>query len=1107
MDFHEHSLTTIDFKNISRYSYFPWMDTSSSSSQVNPVAIELNRGIFYVQDQYTRFQVMVVHQPPVTTVFCNCSQKGFCSHQKATLTKLFGQESWLSFFDSKRYGKLLQKVASQYGLENEMSLEQYFGAEIRDGELQFVLKDKQLTSIDDFDLLGPVTAGALPANEEQHSFVVLTRSRYYRHLQVRLCQAPLAKSGTPKNPVSVKDSQTAIWRTNSVEETQFFTAISQLAQPILQQEQDIVPPLKALVRNPLSLPFYLHDFDKGEHITASALSPIQVSLHKGEIQLSIEQDKTFYTICGKWSIHGIAYNLQDIKIVFDHFIMVNKQLYLLDDKIHLKLFRLFIQKGQCLRVHQSKFNAFSKLFLDPLANTVELRFKDIPQANKLQLKESLYYQDMQPLLFLEESEDFVNIIPVMRYGDVEVPILSKRNIFGTDTKGKQFLVDRKKEAESKVIALLLKQHPYFQEQLDEGSFQHFYLHRRYFLDKDWFLEAFDEWHRQGIHIIGFNTLRGNKLSRFKGKIHVEVLSGLNWFNATIQVQFGPKSVSLKKMEKAVRNRSQFITLDDGTLGILPTEWLDKFESYFSAATVIEDSSIQIPKYRFNEIDNIFGPNELDQSVSDELKSLRHRLSSWAALPPTEIPDSFTGTLRPYQQQGVQWLSVLDQLHFGACLADDMGLGKTVQVLAFLSLQKKLGHAHPTLLVLPTTLIFNWRREIQQFLPSFEVLVLDGSKRLSMTGQLANADIALISYHNLLTDINVLKKYTFNYVILDESQQIKNPDSQRYKAVNLLRSRNRIILTGTPIENNTMDLFSQISFIVPGLLGDKKYFKDVYTMPIDAFHDRKRKQMLREKIRPFILRRTKQDVLEDLPAKNELVLYCEMKTAQRRIYDLYEKEFREFISAKDGDEIRKSPMHVLKGLTKLRQICNSSKLLQGEELTVAEDSAKIEMLVEQIQHKKEQHKIIVFSQFVSMLDLIRHALNKNGIPTLMLTGQSKNRGQLVSEFQSNQDLRVFLISLKAGGTGLNLTAADVVYLVDPWWNPAVEQQAIDRIYRIGQQKQVTAVRLISPDTVEDKIQQLQQHKKEISSSILEEGGSLNAFYLDKDYLLDILGKSL
>jgi SNF2 family DNA or RNA helicase len=301
----------------------------------------------------------------------------------------------------------------------------------------------------------------------------------------------------------------------------------------------------------------------------------------------------------------------------------------------------------------------------------------------------------------------------------------------------------------------------------------------------------------------------------------------------------------------------------------------------------------------------------------------------------------------------------------------------------------------------------------------------------------------------------------------------------------------------------MDLFAQLSFTVPGLLGNKKYFKDVYTTPIDAFHDRKRKRMLKEKIKPFILRRTKQDVLDDLPAKNELVLYCEMKTAQRRIYDLYEKEFREFISAKDGDEIKKSPMHVLKGLTKLRQICNSSKLLQSEDLTSAEDSAKIEMLVEQIQHKKDQHKIIVFSQFVSMLRLIKEALDKNGIPSLTLTGQSKNRGQLVSDFQTDQNIRVFLISLKAGGTGLNLTAADVVYLVDPWWKPAVEQQAIDRIYRIGQRKNVTAVRLISPNTVEDKIQVLQQHKKEISSTILEDGGSLNAFYLDKEYLLKIL----
>lgn len=1102
MEFHQHTLTTIDFGTVSRYSYFPWMDTILGNIQINVQEMEFNQATFQVIESYTNFQVMVIYKSPVTSLFCNCAQTGFCTHQKATLTKLFGQENWLSFFDFNRYRNLLKKAAVQYGLENEPSLENYFSAQVKNAELQFVLKDKQLTSIDDFDLLEPSTKQPKTSGEHQHTFIVLTRNRYYKQLQVLLCQSTLSKSGTPKNPISLLESQTRIWQTDSVEETQFFAAINLLSQPLQQADVTIERSLRAIAKNPLAIDFYLHDYEKAENITATSLSPVQLSSNKGNIRLFVEQNDAFYSIKGELSIHGIVYDLQDLNILFDQFILIKKQLFLVENKLHLKLIRLFGNKGDQLRIHRNKFKEFNELFLDPLANSVELNFKDIPKASKPQLKENLYYEDIQALIFLEESEDFVNIIPVMRYGDVEVPILSKRNIFGTDAKGSQFLVERKKELETKVISLLLKQHAYFQEQLDDDSFQHLYLHRKYFLDKNWFLNAFDEWRNHGIQIIGFNTLRGNKLSQFKGKIQIEVLSGQNWFNATVQVKFGPKSVSLKKLEKAIRNRSQFIALDDGTLGILPEEWLEKFEAYFNAAEIIEDELIQIPKYKFNEIDQLFDKQDIDQKVSTEVSHLKNQLSTLATYPPVQLPEIFVGDLRPYQQQGLQWLNFLDKLNFGACLADDMGLGKTVQILAFLATQKAKGMP-PTLLVLPTTLIFNWKHEIQQFLPSFNTMILEGPNRSDIADQFEKLDIVLISYHNLLTDINRLKKLTFNYVILDESQHIKNPDSQRYKAVNLLRSRNRIILTGTPIENNTMDLFAQLSFTVPGLLGNKKYFKDVYTTPIDAFHDRKRKKMLKEKIKPFILRRTKQDVLDDLPAKNELVLYCEMKTAQRRIYDLYEKEFREFISAKDGDEIKKSPMHVLKGLTKLRQICNSSKLLQSEDLTSAEDSAKIEMLVEQIQHKKDQHKIIVFSQFVSMLRLIKEALDKNGIPSLTLTGQSRNRGQLVSDFQSDQNIRVFLISLKAGGTGLNLTAADVVYLVDPWWNPAVEQQAIDRIYRIGQRKDVTAVRLISPNTVEDKIQTLQQHKKEISSTILEDGGSLNTFYLDKDYLLKIL----
>lgn len=1104
MEYHQHVLTDIDFNKVSRHSYFPWMDLTLSHFHVNALDMEINQATFRVQENYNDFEVMINHTAPATSVCCNCLHTGFCRHQKAALSKLFTQENWLAFFDANRYNDLLKKVAAQYGLEDDPALENYFSAHIKAGKLDFVLKDKQLTSIDDFDLMEEsIASKSKTPIEQQHHFVVLTRNKYYKNLQVLLCRASLTKSGMLKNPISDGDIQTFLWRSRSIEEMQFYTAVLQLSQ-VVQQDLEIISSLKAIAKNPLQMDFYLHDYEQYENITASSLSAVQLSLKKGDIKLFITKKGSFYTIKGEITVHTITYKLQDLMVVMDHFIFIRNQLCLIENKLHLKLIRLFTNKGEQLLIHQRKFKEFNSLFLEPLAHSVDLHFRDIPKANKPQLKENLYYEDMQPLLFLEESEDFVNLIPVMRYGEVEIPILSKRNIFGTDSKGNQFLVDRKHEAETNIISLLLKQHPYFEEQMDDGSFQHFYLHRRYFLDKDWFLDAFDAWQHHGIQIIGFNTLRGNQLSRFKGKIHIEVLSGQNWFNAHIQVKFGPKSVSLKKLEKAVRNRSQFIILDDGTQGILPQEWLDKFEAYFNAAETITDDFIEIPKYKFNEIDHLFEQSEIDPTVVAELSMLRSRLTNFSSFSKLQIPSSFVGNLRPYQQEGVQWLHFLDGLNFGGCLADDMGLGKTIQILAFLATQKGQGQTAATLLVLPTTLIFNWQHEIQQFLPSFETLVVDGPTSLQKARQPESYDLILISYHNLLTAINMLKKIKYNYVILDESQQIKNPDSQRYKTVNLLQSRNRIILTGTPIENNTMDLYAQISFIVPGLLGSKKYFKDVYTTPIDAFHDRKRKEMLKEKVKPFILRRTKQDVLRDLPAKNELVIYCEMKSAQRRIYDLYEKEFREFISAKDGDEIRKSPMHVLKGLTKLRQICNSSKLLQNEELTSTEDSAKIEMLMEQIVHKKERHKIIVFSQFVTMLNLIKEALDKQGIRSLMLTGKSKNRGQLVSDFQYNNDIPVFLVSLKAGGTGLNLVAADVVYLVDPWWNPAVEQQAIDRIYRMGQQKTVTAVRLISPNTVEDKIQTLQQHKKEISKSILDEGGSLDTFYLDKSYLMELLG---
>ena len=354
---------------------------------------------------------------------------------------------------------------------------------------------------------------------------------------------------------------------------------------------------------------------------------------------------------------------------------------------------------------------------------------------------------------------------------------------------------------------------------------------------------------------------------------------------------------------------------------------------------------------------------------------------------------------------------------------------------------------------------------------------------------------------LLADIKFLKEYRFNYIFLDESQAIKNPESQRYKASRLLQSRNKIVLTGTPIENNTYDLYGQLSFACPGLLGSKIQFKNHYAIPIDRFEDSKRARELQKKVNPFILRRTKQQVATELPEKTEMVIYCEMGAEQRKVYDSYSDEFRNFLLTHRERDLPRGSLNILPGLTKLRQICDCPALINDEEY-YGDNSSKIEVLIEQIESKAPQHKILVFSQFVKMLDLIKKELVSRNISFEYLTGQTRNRSEKVESFQNNDDVRVFLISLKAGGVGLNLTEADYVYLVDPWWNPAVENQAIDRSYRIGQKKNVVAVRLICPDTIEEKMMKMQDSKRDLANDLVKTDISILKS-LSKSDLLELL----
>ncbi|UPZ36451.1 DEAD/DEAH box helicase [Sphingobacterium sp. PCS056] len=1103
-DFHQFRFSDIHFDNEHRYSFYSWMSNlSDHQSPIQILSLKKNEGHFSILSLGITHDIIAVYDCPVLSLFCNCSDhEEFCIHQKLILNEIYKNDHVNLFFSKYAYHDHLKKIAVKYGLEDEQGLEDYFEIQWVDRAVKIHKKQDNLLDLS-ADIFNTATGTDLKRNdkevEQQTNILVLKEHKYYKHPQVLLYRATRAKNGSLKNPLQLISCEEMIWTSKDITEGQFFTALHFLGQNTVEEGNQQITAFKKLIKNPLGLEIYQHDKSLAQSISANSLTQITLRELPKTIRIDIDQIGNFFTIRSTVQIAGQDHPLQQLPLVFDYFTQVQQHFYFIENRQILTLFKLFHTTADHLKVHQSKFEDFKRDFLMIMEEVVDVNYLHIPKASSKQIKEQQFYSDTEAIIYLEESGDYINLIPTMRYADVEVPVRSRRSIFGFDKKGKKFLVKRDLEAELQIVSLIIKQHPYFEEQLDE-DFQHFYLHRKHFLELDWFLNVFEEWRKHRISIIGFNEIKANTYNSFKGKIAIHVLSGQNWFNVHVDMQFGKSKGSLKNLQKAIRNKSKFISLDDGTQGMLPEEWLHKFEQFFLAGEIIDDSLLQIAETNYSAIDQYFEEEWLSQKAKERLEEIKNKIKNIDQVKPVVLSKDFIGSLRSYQHDGLNWLNFLDEFNFGGCLADDMGLGKTIQIIAFILDQRIKVKNNCNLLVLPTTLIFNWKNELDKFAPSIKTLVLQGADRQKNTQGFEQYELILISYHNLLTDINHLKKQAFNYIFLDESQQIKNPNSQRYQAVTKLTARNRIVITGTPIENSTMDLFAQLSFANPGLLGSKKYFKDVYTTPIDGFSNKKRLEELQRKVKPFILRRTKTEVAKELPAKNEIVLYCEMKPAQRHIYDTYEKEFREFISVKDGDEIRKSPMHVLKGLTKLRQICNSTKLLKTEDLSVEQDACKIEMLVEQVLDKSPYQKIIIFSQFVSMLNLIETALSKHDITALKLTGQTRDRQYIVSQFQENDAQRVILISLKAGGTGLNLTAASLVYLVDPWWNPAVEAQAIDRAFRIGQAKDVTAIRLICPDTVEDKIMKLQANKTAIADNIISSKYNPIADFMNKERLL-------
>jgi superfamily II DNA or RNA helicase len=610
---------------------------------------------------------------------------------------------------------------------------------------------------------------------------------------------------------------------------------------------------------------------------------------------------------------------------------------------------------------------------------------------------------------------------------------------------------------------------------------------------------------------------------FTGAFHLRITVNekTDWFDIRAAVQFGGFKIPFVSFRNHIIRQIRNYVLPNGEIMILPSEW---FAKYSQAMLMSEqkDENLQIHKHHFTVVADSF-----DSGSRPRMKNLM-RLCEFAGTENDMYPASVQAVLRPYQLQGFNWLRALHEHHLGGCLADDMGLGKTLQTLCLLQwladadsgetainaepcptdnerdyVQLSLFDAHTgvsreakeiapvkaetgraSLLVMPASLIHNWVNEISRFTPSLGILIYAGADRRKRRS-FGKYHIVLTTYGVLRNDLDILSGYRFHYLILDEAQYVKNPDSASYHAVLQIQADHYLSLSGTPVENSLTDLWAQMNFLNRGLLGSPAFFREHYSNPIEKDNDENCLARLQRLIRPFLLRRTKKEVEPDLPDLTEQNRYCEMNKAQHSLYEEEKSKARnQILESIDEYGVAKSGMLIIRALSRLRQLAIHPAMLDEE---YASGSGKFDRITEDMEIlRNEGHRVLLFSSFTKHLDLIAAYLREQSIPYSLLTGKTRNRESIIHEFQNSPDIPFFLISLKAGGVGLNLTAADYVFLLDPWWNPAVEQQAISRAHRIGQKQKVFAYRMITTGSIEEKIIQLQEKKSILADAFVQSG---------------------
>ena len=569
----------------------------------------------------------------------------------------------------------------------------------------------------------------------------------------------------------------------------------------------------------------------------------------------------------------------------------------------------------------------------------------------------------------------------------------------------------------------------------------------------------------------------------------------DWFDLKAVIRIGDLLIPFPKLKKNILTGKREYLLPDGQIFIIPEAWFTRFRNVLELSET-DEKSVKLHKQHFQLFESA-----LEEEGRERYSELS-KLVLPESLPDIGIPVGITAELRPYQRDGLNWLYYLQENKLGGCLADDMGLGKTLQTIGLLQHNKnqtpertadeekvnsgalfdpELSKA-TSIIIVPASLLHNWEKEINRFAPNLKVYLYVGNSRRKTTSYFNYYDIILSTYHTIRQDIAIISGFSFLYAVLDESQHIKNPASAIYKAVLRIKSQNKLVLTGTPVENSLTDLWTQLNFVNPGLLGSLSWFKREFAKPIEKNNSEESEKRLKKIIKPFLLRRTKEQVASDLPPVSEQTVFCDMTEEQEKLYDSEKSAVRNSILENiETEGIEKSAIVVLQGLMRLRQISNHPALL-GDDFEG--NSGKFETVIDDLfSVVSEGHKVLIFSSFVKHLRLFSDELTMKGIRFEMLTGSTTNREKVIDSFQNNKAVKVFLISLKAGGVGLNLTAADYVFILDPWWNPAAELQALSRAHRIGQDKPVFVYRYISRETIEEKIVQLQLRKSRLAETFV------------------------